>query len=148
GQLDPPFEADAPGPFYRCRFYQSISTCCRSAGGADLAHDVIVRFFMTLQTSNTFSHRFILEAEDDPADDDPAPAFAQEHALGSEARAFVEDAPAPAGDNAGNDPPPPAGGPEMVELHFTHVPDAAKYRLRVDGVATPYTIFTHTPFHM
>lgn len=147
GQLDPPFDADAPGPFYRCRFYQSIASCCQSAGGADLAHDVIVRFFMNLQASGSFAHRFILEAQDEAADDDPTPSFAQEHALGADARAVVEDGAAPEGDDAGGAPPAPASGPEMVELHFTHVPDAARYRLRVEGVSSPYTVFSFTPFH-
>lgn len=146
-QLDPPPDADAPGPYYRCRFYQSIATCCQSAGGADLAHDVIVRFFMNLQTSGSLGHRFILEAQDEPDDDDPTPPFSQEHALADDARAVVEEGAAPAGDDAGSAPPAPAAGPEMVELHFTHVPDAARYRLRVEGVASPYTVFTHTPFH-
>ncbi len=146
-QLDEPFEADAPAPFYRCRFYRSFAGCCQSAGGADLSHDVIVRFFMNLQTANGFGHRFILEAQDEPADDDPTPPFTQEHALGGDAREVTEEGAPPEGDDAGRDPPPASTSAEMVELHFTHVPDAARYRLRVEGVATPYTVFAHTPFH-
>ncbi len=33
------------------------------------------------------------------------------------------------------------------ELHFTHVPDGANYRLRVEGVSSPYAVFNKTKFH-
>jgi hypothetical protein len=36
----------------------------------------------------------------------------------------------------------------MVELHFEHVPDAARYRLRVDDVDSPYAVFVQQPFHL
>jgi hypothetical protein len=145
---DPPPDPEGTGPFYRCAFYQSIANCCPAAGGADLAHDVIVRFFMNLQTANGLPHKFVLEAEDMPDDDDTTPPFRQERTLESDARSFVPDGPPPEGDNAGNAPPPPNTEPTMVELHFTHVPDAARYRLRAENVSDPHTIFDKRPFHM
>jgi len=145
---DPPPDPEGTGPFYRCSFYQSIATCCPAAGGADLAHDVIVRFFMNLQTANGLPHKFVLEAEDMPDDDDTTPPFTQERTLESDARVVVPEGAAPEGDDAGGAPPAPSGEPNMVELHFTHVPDAAKYRLRADNVSAPHTVFDHRAFHM
>jgi outer membrane protein OmpA-like peptidoglycan-associated protein len=130
--VDPPPDPEGPPPYYRCSFYKSIATCCPAAGGADLAHDVIVRFFMTVKDANALPHKFILEAEDMPDDDDTTPPFRQEFTLQSDVRAVEPD----------------STESTMVELQFTHVPDAAKYRLRVEGVATPYTVFARRPFHM
>ncbi|MEX1365935.1 MAG: OmpA family protein [Nannocystaceae bacterium] len=169
-----------PGPFYRCQYYQQVATCCRSVGGPDLAHDVIVRFFMPLADANALPHRFILEAEDEAdEDDDDEPGFAQPQALGADARAYVpeeEDADDDDADDddaddddandddaddddpyddldddddadADDDEPPAAPLGEMCEIHFTHVPDAHAYRLRVEGVDEPYAVFVRTRFH-
>ncbi|MCH9685036.1 MAG: OmpA family protein, partial [Deltaproteobacteria bacterium] len=81
-----------PGPFYRCQYYQQLATCCRSAGGPDLAHDVIVRFFMPLSDANGLPHRFVLESEDQAdEDDDDEPGFSQEQTLSADARTFVPE---------------------------------------------------------
>ncbi|HET6582919.1 MAG TPA: OmpA family protein [Nannocystaceae bacterium] len=147
--LDPVPEDDAAAPYYRCSFYRTVASCCVSAGGADLAHDVIVRFFMDLAGANALSHRFVLEAEDMPGDDDTTPPFTQTQSLADDAREVVPESAPPEGDGPGPAAAPPASTTaRMVELHFTHVPDAAKYRLRVEGVAEPHSIFDRTPFHM
>ncbi len=146
--LDPVPDEGAPPPYTRCSFYRTISGCCQSTGGADLVHDVIVRFFMDLKSANPLSHEFVLEAEDMPGDDSTTPPFEQRQSLGKHAREVVAEGGAATGDDAGAGTPPPADAPAMVELHFTHVPDAAMYRLRVEGTTEPYTVFDHTPFHM
>ncbi len=146
-QLSPVAQEGSEGPYYRCEFYKKIASCCFSAGGADLTHDVIVRFFMDLKTANALGHAFVLEAEDMPDDDGTTPPFTQTQSLKQHAREVVAAGTPSADPQTPDAPPDPAASP-MVELHFTHVPDAAKYRLRVEGVAEPYTVFNATAFHM
>jgi len=133
--VDPPPDPKGEGPFYRCEFYRKLATCCPSVGGADLSRDVIVRFFMSLDEANTLPHQFVLEAEDQHEDDDDTPVFQRTATLSSEARALVAEE------------KPTEESAEMVELHFTHVPDAHAYRLRADGTDSPHAIFTGVRFH-
>ncbi len=141
-------EVPTESPFYRCAHYRSIATCCHPVGGPDLAHDVIVRFEMPLSEANALPEAFVLESEDEP-DEDGDPGFSQRQTLASDAKSTVPP-------NEADDDPPNADVDEQnvdetaaveCELHFSHVPDAHTYRLRVEGVEPGYTVFTRTPFH-
>jgi hypothetical protein len=105
---------------------------------------VIVRFFMPLSEANGLPHRFVLEADDDPDDDDDdSPLFRMERTLKSDARTlFRDDSEAPPEDGE------PSAPFQMAEIHFEHVPDAGSYRLRVDDVDSPYSVFVRRPFHL
>ena len=143
---DEPEEA----PFYRCEHYKKLAKCCTPVGGPDLAHDVIVRFHLPLLEANKLPEAFILESDDDPDDDVEDANFSQKQALASDAKASVppneadEDAP----DNPDvSDENVDETAESICELHFTHVPDGANYRLRVEGVKDPYAVFHKTKFH-
>ncbi|HYQ01121.1 MAG TPA: OmpA family protein [Polyangiaceae bacterium] len=130
---------DQDPPFYKCAFYKKFADCCPKLGGADLSHDVIVRFFMPLSEADQLPHTFVLETDEDPSSADTTqPLFHIQQALKSEARAVV-DGPDPAA--------VPTGDERLVELHFTHVPSASSYRLRVEGVSEPYDVFDEVAFH-
>ena len=130
---------DQDPPFYKCTFYKKFADCCPKLGGADLSHDVIVRFFMPLSEADQLPHTFVLEADEDPSSPDTTlPVFHLKQTLKTEARAVVD----------GDDPAAvPTGDERLVELHFTHVPSASTYRLRAEGVSTPYDVFDEVGFH-
>jgi outer membrane protein OmpA-like peptidoglycan-associated protein len=145
----PPTEADGP-PFYRCAHFRKLAHCCTPMGGPDLAHDVIVRFHLPVVEANSLPEEFVLESDDDPDDDVEDANFEQRQALATDAKASVppnEDENADDENVDTSDENVDETAESLSELHFTHVPDGARYRLRVEGVDPPYAVFTKIPFH-
>lgn len=129
-RLAAPPKRGASGPFARCEFYRGLA-CCHGEGGDDQTRDVLVRVLVNPRRAHTLVHRFVLEADDDAITEATTPSFRDSQELAREARAVLD-----------------AGGhaTAMVELEFAHVPAAPAYRLRVEGVAAPYTVFARTRF--
>jgi len=117
--IDPPqSEPDPEGkPPYRCRVYQEVAKRCPCNGGADLSHDLILQFPLTLADADSMPHVFIVESEDG--------TIVKERALAAHARAHDEG---------------------FVELFFADLPPAHAYRLRCEGAEAPYVVFDYTPY--
>jgi hypothetical protein len=114
----PPPEADGrEPPPYRCRVYQEVAAKCPCQAGPDVSHDLRVTLLMTLEQANQRPDVFVLESDD----------------------GTVTQTRSAAGDARAND----AG---FAEVDFLHLPEAHSYRLRVEGIDEPYTVFDFTPF--
>lgn len=124
---DPPPNADGSEPRpYRCSFYRDIAKGCPCQAGADLAHDLLLRFPISQKDAAQFPHTFVLEGfRPDNTTSGATPDFTQSHALKSEARAIEQG---------------------FIELTYTHLPESFLYRLRAEGDGDPYEVFPLTKY--
>lgn len=105
-------------PPYRCPIYTKIAASCPCNGGADLSHDLYVRFTTRQEELTTLSHELVLRSEDKTVE--------QRKKLRDEVRATQD------------------GGGEIV---YTDLPDVLRYRLDAEGIDEPYPVFELTPYH-
>jgi len=124
--LSDPKPEDTPALPYKCSFYRDIAKGCPCQGGADLLHDVLLRFPMTLADAGKLPHQLILEGfRPDNTADGATPDFTQTKALKSDARAIEQG---------------------FVELAYLHLPESFLYRLRAEGDGDPYEVFGLTRY--
>lgn len=113
-QLDPPAKAaDGKSP-YRCKVYKEIAQKCPCNGGADLSHDLVLKFPVPLREADPLPHEYILESEDG--------TITQKRKLATDARA----------NDAGR-----------AEVAFSHLPHTHAYRLRCIEDGAPYTVIDY-----
>ena len=113
-----PKEAEPEGkPPFRCRVFQNVASKCPCQGGADVSHDLVVRFPFSLDAVDGFRHVLVMESDDG--------TIIQKKTLKDDARAL---------------------DPTESEVSFTHLPPAHEYRMRVEGIDQPHEVFAFTPF--
>lgn len=113
-----PTKPDPDGkPPYRCAIYKKVAASCPCNGGADLSHDLVVRLPYSLDVVNAFKHVLVVESDDG--------TIQRKAKLESDARAVNDD---------------------EAEVYFPDLPPAHHYRMRAEGVDTPYQVFAYTPF--
>jgi outer membrane protein OmpA-like peptidoglycan-associated protein len=113
-----PKEPDPDGkPPYRCKIYKEVAVLCPCNGGADLAHDLVIQLPYTLQQANQMPQILIVESEDG--------TITMTKTLKADARAH----------DAG-----------FSEIYFNDLPPHHSYRMRCEGVDTPYEVFGLTPY--
>jgi outer membrane protein OmpA-like peptidoglycan-associated protein len=113
-----PTQPDPDGkPPYRCAIYKKVAASCPCNGGADLSHDLVVRLPFTLDIVNSFNHVLVVESDDG--------TIKRTATLKSDARAVNDD---------------------ESEVYFPDLPPAHSYRMRAEGVDSPYQVFAYTPF--
>ena len=113
-----PKEAEPAGkPPFRCRVFQNVASKCPCQGGADVSHDLVVRFPFSLDAVEGFRHVLVMESDDG--------TIIQKKTLKDDARAL---------------------DPTESEVSFTHLPPAHEYRKRVEGIDQPHEVFAFTPF--
>ena len=115
----PPLLAPDPDgkPPYRCSVYKEVASACPCVAGADLTHDLVLHFPLSLAEMNEMPHVLVLSSEDG--------SVVQRRRLAADARA--EDR-------------------ESSQIFFSLLPEMHSYELRCEGVESPFVIFDFTPY--
>ena len=107
-----PTTADPENPPYRCKIYQEVAKKCPCQGGADLSHDLILRFPIKLKEADALPHTYELESDDG--------TITRTRKLASDGRANAK---------------------ERVELYFEHLPLVHAYKVTCKDDGEPYELF-------
>ncbi len=107
-----PTVSDPDNPPYRCSAYKTVAKKCPCQGGADLSHDLILRFPIKLKEADDLPHTYVLESDDG--------TIKREKKLASDGRA--------------NDK-------ERVEIFFEHLPLTHAYKVVCNDDGDPYELF-------
>lgn len=104
-------------PPYRCSVYKQVAEACPCVAGADLTHDLVLHFPLSLAELDVMPHVLVLSSEDG--------TVVQRRSLASDARAE---------DDANS------------QIFFSLLPEMLSYELRCEGVDSPFVIFDFTPY--
>lgn len=107
-----PTVSDPDNPPYRCSAYKTVAKKCPCQGGADLSHDLVLRFPVKLKEADDLPHSYVLESDDG--------TIKREKKLAKDGRA--------------NDK-------ERVEIFFEHLPLVHAYKVVCNDDGEPYELF-------